>query len=59
MVPFMIYKRVLWKVLQSKLLCLIGILKDFANDNSEPKAESEETDQTYNSDKENTNIFQL
>ncbi|RIA96243.1 hypothetical protein C1645_733438 [Glomus cerebriforme] len=55
------YKRALQKALQlkSKLLCLIGILKNFANNDSESESESEESDEVYKSDKDNANVFQL
>ncbi|RIA98896.1 hypothetical protein C1645_812053 [Glomus cerebriforme] len=46
---YSIYKRALQKALQSKSksLCLIGILKNFANDNSEPDSKSEESDEVH------------
>lgn len=55
------YKRALRKALQSKSksLRLIGILENFANDDSEPESESEESDEVHESDKENANVFQL
>ena len=56
-VPFMVYIKELCKS-KSKSLHLIGILEDFANDDNEPKSESEELDKTHN-DKKNTNVFQL
>ncbi|RIA93415.1 hypothetical protein C1645_819386 [Glomus cerebriforme] len=56
-----IYKRALRKALQSnlKLLHLIRILKNFANDNSESESESEESNEVHKSNKENANVFQL
>src|SRR3984957_15199758 len=55
------YKKALRKALQSKLksLRLIGILEEFANNVSDSETESEISDEAHESDKENTNMFQL
>src|ERR1051325_2629141 len=57
------YKRALQRALQSKSksLCLIGILEDFTNENSESEDddESDEKSLDSDSDKENIDVFQL
>ena len=57
------YKKALKKALQTKSgsLRLIGILEDFANENSESESEDEELgEEEYDEgDKENINVFQL
>ena len=55
------YKRALQKALKtkSKSLRLIEILEDFANENSGDEDEDDELVDSNESDKENTDIFQL
>ncbi len=58
-----IYKKALWKALQSKTnsLCLIEILENFVNEDSKFESEDERISEkeSNKSDKENINEFQL